>query len=116
MNSDCVFCKIVSRAIPAPLLYEDEQVVAFRDISPQAPAHLLVIPKQHFVDLPSLIVAGEEALAGRLLKVATQVAREQGLVESGFRTVINTGEHGGQSVFHLHVHVLGGRHLAWPPG
>jgi histidine triad (HIT) family protein len=66
--------------------------------------------------LPSLIAAGQEALAGRLLKVATQVAREQGLVESGFRTVINTGEHGGQSVFHLHVHVLGGRHLAWPPG
>ncbi len=116
MSTDCVFCKIASRAIPAPLLHDDPQIVAFADINPQAPRHLLVVPRQHVRDLPELLARGEGELAGRLLQVANQVAAAAGLHTDGFRVVINTGEHGGQSVFHLHLHVLGGRHLGWPPG
>lgn len=116
METDCVFCKIASRAIPAPLLYEDEHVVAFRDVSPQAPQHLLVIPRAHVRDLPELVRGGDPAATGHLFHVAAQVAEREGLTQSGFRLVVNTGAHGGQSVFHLHVHVLGGRPLSWPPG
>ncbi|HRI49198.1 MAG TPA: histidine triad nucleotide-binding protein [Pseudomonadota bacterium] len=116
MNADCIFCKIASRAIPAPLLHDDPEVIAFADISPQAPTHLLVIPRLHVRDLPALIAGGHEALAGRLLTVAGQVAAAAGLIKDGYRLVVNTGAHGGQSVFHLHLHILGGRHLGWPPG
>lgn len=115
MSADCIFCKIVSRSIPAPLLHEDPEVVAFRDISPQAPTHVLVVPREHVRDLPELITRGQGALGGRLLEVAAKIAEAEGL-GSGFRTVINTGAQGGQSVFHLHLHVLGGRALHWPPG
>jgi histidine triad (HIT) family protein len=116
MNDDCIFCKIASRAIPAPLLHDDPEIVAFADVHPQAPKHLLVIPRRHVRDLPELIAGGHGELAGRLLAVAAEVAAAAGLDKSGFRLVINTGAHGGQSVFHLHLHILGGRHLGWPPG
>lgn len=120
--SDCIFCKIAAGAIPAEMLYSDEHCIAFRDIAPQAPTHILVIPRRHVRDLPGLFAAsvdgsGEGAeVAAHLLQAASQVAKDAGLHDSGFRVVINTGEHGGQSVAHLHLHVLGKRQLAWPPG
>ncbi len=113
--SDCLFCKIVARTIPAPLVYEDNLVVAFDDINPQAPIHALVIPRKHVVSLAELQDSDAELL-GRLLLVSSKIAKLKGIAESGYRVVVNTGSHGGQSVFHLHLHVLGGRHLAWPPG
>jgi histidine triad (HIT) family protein len=114
-GDDCIFCKIVAGAIPAAKIFEDERAVAFRDINPQAPTHALVIPRAH---VASLAEAGEadEALLGHLLLVAARVARDEGLAESGYRTVINTGAGAGQTVFHIHVHLLGGRRLTWPPG
>lgn len=115
---DCIFCKIASQQIPAPLLYQDELCVAFRDIHPQAPTHILVIPRSHVRDVveASAAAGSAEPLLGRLLHVGAQVAAQAGLKDSGFRFVINTGADGGQSVFHLHLHVLGGRQLGWPPG
>ena len=112
---DCIFCKIVAGVIPAAKIFEDERAVVFRDINPQAPTHALVIPRAH---VASLNEAGEadEALLGHLLLVAARVAREEGLAESGYRTVINTGAGAGPTVFHLHVHHVGGRRLTWPPG
>jgi histidine triad (HIT) family protein len=114
-GDNCIFCKIVAGEIPAAKVYEDERAVAFRDINPQAPTHALVIPRAH---VASLNEAGEadEALLGHLLVVAARVAREAGHAEGGYRTVINTGPDAGQTVFHVHVHVLGGRALTWPPG
>ncbi|HEX8189288.1 MAG TPA: histidine triad nucleotide-binding protein [Pyrinomonadaceae bacterium] len=114
-GDDCIFCKIVAGGIPAAKIFEDERAVVFRDINPQAPTHALVIPRAH---VASLNDAGEadEALLGHLLLVAARVAREEGLAESGYRTVINTGAGAGQSVFHIHVHLIGGRRLTWPPG
>ena len=125
MAADCIFCKIVDRSIPAELLHADEHCVAFRDIHPQAPTHVLVVPRLHVRDLPELCGPGDtgleadasrQGLPGHLLRVANRVAQAEGLHERGFRLVINTGEHGGQSVAHLHIHVLGKRHLGWPPG
>jgi histidine triad (HIT) family protein len=112
---NCVFCRIIEGRAPARLVYEDESVVAIEDLHPQAPVHLLVMPRQH---LPSLKEATreQEAMLGRLLTVAAKLARERGLESKGYRTVINTGSFAGQSVFHLHVHVLGGRAFHWPPG
>ncbi|MBV8857384.1 MAG: histidine triad nucleotide-binding protein [Acidobacteria bacterium] len=114
-GENCIFCKVVTGEIPAAKVYEDERAVAFRDINTQAPTHALVIPRAH---VASLNEAGEadEALLGHLLLVAARVAREEGHAEGGYRTVINTGAGAGQSVFHVHVHVLGGRALTWPPG
>ncbi len=114
-EQDCIFCKIVAGSIPATKVFEDERAVAFRDINPQAPTHALVIPREH---VASLGEAGEadEPLLGHLLRVAARVAREEGHAEGGYRTVINTGRDAGQTVFHIHVHVLGGRALTWPPG
>lgn len=114
-EQNCLFCKIVAGEIPASIVYRDEHVVAFRDINPQAPVHVLVIPHEH---LASLSDAGEldDVRLGYLLRAAARVAMEQGLMESGYRTVVNTGAGAGQSVFHLHLHVLGGRPLSWPPG
>ncbi len=111
---ECIFCEIAAGTLPVPALYEDEQAVAFRDIAPQAPVHFLVIPRAH---LQSLAHTAREhsKLLGHLLAVAGEIAAQQGLTE-GFRTVINSGEHGGQTVNHLHVHVLGGRAMGWPPG
>ena|ERR1051325_431493 len=114
-EQDCIFCKIVAGEIPATRVFEDDAAVAFRDINPQAPTHALVIPRAH---IASLSEAGEtdEALLGHLLRVAARVAREEGHAEGGYRTVVNTGPDAGQSVFHIHVHVLAGRGLKWPPG
>lgn len=113
--SECLFCKIVARAIPAPLVYEDELVVAFDDINPQAPTHALVIPRKHVTSIAEL-QDSDAGLLGRLMLAGNKVAKLKGIVEAGYRVVVNTGTHGGQSVFHLHLHILGGRHFAWPPG
>ncbi len=113
--ADTIFGKIIRREIPADIVYEDDDVLAFRDVSPQAPVHVVVIPKKPLTGL--LDAAPEDAaLLGRLLQAATQIARTQGLGELGFRVVINSGPDAGQSVAHLHLHILGGRHLTWPPG
>jgi histidine triad (HIT) family protein len=114
-SPSCLFCRIVRKEIPARLVFEDEHVVCFHDVNPQAPHHALVIPKIHLTSLLDLDATHAE-LFPALLLAAQRAARELGIVESGFRTVINTGTDGGQSVFHLHVHVLGGRPLGWPPG
>ncbi len=111
---ECIFCRIVSGEIPAAILYQDELVLAFADIAPQAPVHLLVIPKQHVVSLAH-VARADAPLMGHLLAIAAELALEHGLAE-GFRTVINSGANGGQTVDHLHVHVLGGRPMHWPPG
>jgi histidine triad (HIT) family protein len=111
---DTIFGKIIRREIPADIVYEDELALAFRDVNPQAPVHILVIPKQR---IPKLTDAQtrEQMLLGHLLLTAKTVAQQQGL-EQGYRVVINTGAHGGQTVYHLHLHVLGGRSMGWPPG
>lgn len=114
MNPDCLFCKIVAGQIPADKLYEDDAVVAFRDISPQAPVHFLVIPKKHIVG-PAFIEAEDELLIGRMLRAAAKIAAELGITD-GYRLVLNNGLDAGQTVFHLHLHVLGGRLMHWPPG
>jgi histidine triad (HIT) family protein len=113
-DPNCIFCKIARREIPADLVHDDGEVAAFRDINPQAPVHVLVIPARH---LPSLDEArAEPALLGKLLAIAGLIAAQQGLGERGYRVVINAGQEGGQTVPHLHVHLLGGRDLTWPPG
>lgn len=115
MSDDCLFCRIIAGDIPAELVYETDSVVAFRDINPQAPTHVLVIPRRHIATLDDLEAADRE-LVGDLYLAAQAIAAEEGIVGSGYRTVINCGEGAGQSVFHVHLHVLGGRRLAWPPG
>jgi histidine triad (HIT) family protein len=111
---DCLFCKIAAGEIPVKRLFEDEQVLAFPDIHPQAPVHVLVIPKQHLASMAQT-TKDDEAMLGHLLAAAAEVAQQQGLGK-GYRLVINTGADGGQTVAHLHVHLLGGRHMDWPPG
>lgn len=112
---ECIFCKIASGATSATVVYQDDRVIAFRDLHPQAPTHVLVIPKRH---IATLLDAGDDEalLLGRLQLAAIEVARQEGLADSGFRLVTNCGEGAGQSVFHVHVHLLGGRRLSWPPG
>ncbi len=114
-GDDCIFCKIAAGSIPAAKIFEDDRAIVFRDINPQAPTHALVIPRAHVASLDEAS-EDDEALLGHLLLVAARVARDEGLAESGYRTVVNTGAGAGQSVFHIHVHLLGGRSLAWPPG
>ena len=113
--SDCLFCKFVSGEITPDKVYEDDHVLAFRDISPQAPTHVLVVPKRHIATLNDLSTDDAE-LVGRLYLVAQQVARDEGIDGPGYRTVINCNAQAGQSVFHIHLHLLGGRDMAWPPG
>jgi histidine triad (HIT) family protein len=113
--STCIFCRIVDGSIPAKVVYQDEHTLAFDDVSPQAPVHTLVIPKRHVAAIQDL-GESDQALLGRLLLTCRKVATDKGLAEPGYRIVANTGQHGGQSVFHLHFHVLGGRPLGWPPG
>ena len=113
--SDCIFCKIAEGEIPSDRVYEDNHLVAFRDLNPQAPTHILIIPKKHLSTL--LEVASEDVeLLGRLQVAAVEIARQEGLDDDGFRLVTNCLEGAGQSVFHIHVHLLGGRPLRWPPG
>ncbi|MFD9719192.1 histidine triad nucleotide-binding protein [Streptomyces sp. NPDC059076] len=114
-QADCLFCKIIAGDVPATLVRETETAVAFRDINPQAPTHVLVIPRAHYPDAASLAVA-EPALAADVLRLAGEVAEQEKTIDSGYRIVFNTGSGAGQTVFHAHAHVLGGRGLAWPPG
>ena len=113
--SDCLFCKIVQRQIPANVLYEDERLIAFEDINPQAPLHALIIPKRHIATLNDL-GSGDDAIVGEMMRCAVALAKERGYSERGFRTVFNTNRDAGQTVFHIHLHVLGGRTFSWPPG
>ncbi len=113
--SDCIFCKIVARTIPATLVYQDDVVVAFDDINPQAPIHTLVIPRKHVTSIAELEDL-DVGLIGGLILAGNNIAKLKRIADSGYRFVINTGSNGGQTVFHLHLHVLGGRHMTWPPG
>ena len=112
---ECIFCKIAAGQIPATLVYEDDQVVAFDDLNPQAPTHLLIVPREHHASL-ALVPAGEELVLGKLLALTRELAAALGLDARGYRVVINTGPEAGQSVPHLHLHLLAGRPLGWPPG
>ncbi|HZO69909.1 MAG: histidine triad nucleotide-binding protein [Kribbellaceae bacterium] len=114
-DTDCLFCKIVAGDIPADVVLDDEACLAFRDIDPKAPTHVVVVPKAHHQDLAAL-AAADPGLTARLVATCTEVAQAAGLPDSGYRIVFNTGAGGGQSVFHVHGHVLGGRRLTWPPG
>ena len=114
-NENCLFCKILSGDIPAELVYESETAVAFRDINPQAPTHMLVIPRKHISTIND-IEADDEAIIGSLYTAAREIAAQEGIAEDGYRAVMNCNEGAGQSVFHIHLHVLGGRSLGWPPG
>ena len=111
----CLFCKIINKDIPASIVYEDDQVMAFNDINPEAPTHVLVVPKRHIETLSDL-GPDDDALVGALVRRAAVIASERGIASSGFRSVFNTNRDAGQTVFHIHLHVLGGRALAWPPG
>jgi histidine triad (HIT) family protein len=113
--TDCVFCKIVAGEIPAKVVFEDEAVLAFEDLNPQAPVHVLLIPKKHIATLNDL-TAEDAPVIGRLARTASQIAQERGFAENGYRTVVNCNEYGGQSVYHIHMHLLGGRVMSWPPG
>ena len=110
-----LFEKIIAREIPAQIVHEDSQCLAFRDISPQAPVHILVVPKKPIPRVAEA-VAGDEAVLGHLLLAAAEIAKKEGIADSGFRVVVNNGPHGGETVPHLHVHLLGGRPMHWPPG
>jgi len=111
----CIFCRIVERRLPARIVFEDDEIVAFEDTNPQAPIHSLIVPRKHLASLKDA-TPGDAALLGRLFMVAAQLARERGLETKGYRAVLNTGSWAGQSVFHLHLHLLGGRVFHWPPG
>lgn len=113
MAETCLFCRIVRGEIPATVVASTDDAIAFRDIHPEAPVHVLVVPRQH---LSSLNDTTDSSLVGRLMALGAEVARKEGIADSGYRLVINTNEHGGQTVNHLHVHVLGGRAMRWPPG
>ncbi len=110
---NCLFCKMVSGEIKPDTVFEDDNVLAFRDVNPQAPVHILVIPKRHIATLNDL---DDAKLSGQLLKTAVNLAKQEGLSEEGYRTVFNCNKNGGQAVYHLHLHLLGGRQMDWPPG
>jgi histidine triad (HIT) family protein len=112
---DCLFCRIISRDIPAAIVYEDDRVLAFKDINPQAPIHVLVVPKQHIRSLNDL-GPGDDQIVGEIVRRGAAIAQVEGVSNAGFRTVFNTNRDAGQTVPHIHLHVLGGRSLAWPPG
>lgn len=114
MDDNCLFCKIAAKKIPAKLVFEDDEVFAFEDISPQAPTHILISPKKHFAALHDA-APEDQSVLGKMQQVAAKLATERNL-QSGYRTVINNGSGAGQSVFHLHLHLLGGRNFRWPPG
>ena len=112
---DCLFCKIIKREIPATIVYEDDRVLAFNDIDPQAPTHVLVVPKTHVPTLNDL-TPGDDPIVGEMVRRAAAIAKERGIHVSGFRTVFNTNRDAQQSVFHIHLHLIGGRSFGWPPG
>ena len=114
--SDCIFCKIANKEINSNVVFEDDMIIAIRDLSPQAPEHVLVIPKKHIASINDFSVEDKELAAHILVDVVPKIASDLKIAESGYRVVINTGEEGGQTVHHLHVHILGGRSMTWPPG
>ena len=111
--TDCLFCKMVTGEIKPEIVFQDESILAFRDINPQAPVHLLIIPKKHIATLNDL---NDEELAGKILQTTIQLAKQEGLADDGYRTLFNCNKMGGQEVFHIHMHLLGGRQMMWPPG
>jgi histidine triad (HIT) family protein len=113
--ADCLFCKIINREIQGAVVYEDDRVLAFNDINPQAPTHILVVPKRHIASLNDL-GPEDDAIVGEMVRRAAAIAAERGVSAGGFRTVFNTNRDAGQTVFHIHLHLLGGRSMAWPPG
>jgi histidine triad (HIT) family protein len=115
VSDECIFCGIVSGDVPATKVYEDDEVVAFEDIRPVAPVHLLIIPKRHIDSIRDLS-REDDAVIGKLVETANQLARDKGVFDQGFRLNFNAGPNGGQTVYHLHVHLLGGRFMTWPPG
>jgi len=113
--SDCLFCKLINGDIPTDIVYQDDDVFAFHDVSPQAPIHILVIPKQHIATINDTDES-HQAVLGKLVLTAKKIAKEQGIADNGYRLVVNCNQDGGQTVFHIHLHLLGGRSLSWPPG
>jgi histidine triad (HIT) family protein len=114
-REDCVFCQIIDKKISSEMIYEDDDLVAFHDISPQAPSHILIVPKEHIPNLSSVEDANIPLL-GKMLDIARQIAKENHFGEKGFRVALNEGKDGGQTIYHLHMHLLSGRRLMWPPG
>jgi histidine triad (HIT) family protein len=115
MPSDCLFCRIIAGELPSSQVYSDDSVVAIRDIAPQAPTHILLLSRKHIAS-PADMTKADAALMGKICAVATELANREGIAESGYRMAMNVGRDGGQTVDHLHVHMLGGRHMSWPPG
>ena len=115
IDPNCIFCKIIEKKIPSKIVYEDDFVMAFEDVNPQAPLHTLVVPKKHIPDIHSMVEADRE-LIGHLFFAAGKIASEKRLEAKGYRMVINNGPGAGQTVFHIHLHILSGRHFSWPPG
>lgn len=113
--ADCLFCKIIKHEIPASIVYEDDRLVAFNDINPQGPTHVLVVPARHIATLNDL-TADDHQIVGEMVRRAAVIAAERGIAAGGYRTVFNTNRDAGQTVFHIHLHLIGGRSLAWPPG
>ena len=113
--ADCLFCKIVAGEVPADVVHTTERTVAFRDVNPQAPTHVLVVPKQHIASLSDL-AADDDRIVGEVVRRAAAIAHERGIAAGGYRTVFNTNRDAGQTVFHIHLHLLGGRSMSWPPG
>lgn len=112
---ECIFCKIINRDIPSSIIYEDENILAFNDINPQAPIHILLIPKEHFASLNQIPEEKKDVLSDLFLK-ARWIAQDKGIAQRGYRLVLNTERDSGQEVFHIHLHLLGGRRMSWPPG
>ena len=113
MSEDCLFCRLIRGEIPAKLVAQTPECVAFRDIDPQAPTHIVIVPRAH---IPTLMDVKDPLIMGQMTRLATDIAKSEGVAESGFRVVINTNANGGQTVYHLHMHLLGGRRMGWPPG